>query len=134
MKILSHLIIGQYLATKLIVTLNYKIHYWITFSSYIFHACKISRKLKINSYIIHKFFLIPSFCGLKLCIIYALYFLKKKLCIIYKLIDYIISNIWLIQNLACVLRACSTCNSTVRFSKYVVMFILLSKVVVLSYN
>ena len=47
----------------------------------------------------------------------------------YKLIDNIINNIWLTQNLTYVLRVLRTCNSTVRFSKYVVMFILLNKVV-----
>ena len=59
---------GQSLATKLIVALGYKltqylfiggefwqIHHWIIFSSYILHVCKISRKLKINSYVINKF-------------------------------------------------------------------------------
>ena len=59
---------GQNLTTKSIVTLGYKltqylfiggefwqIHRWITSSSYILHVCKISRKLKINSYIINKF-------------------------------------------------------------------------------
>ena len=58
----------QNLTTKLIVVLDYKltqknfirgkfwqIHYWIIFSSYILHAYKISRKLKINSYLINKF-------------------------------------------------------------------------------
>ena len=29
---------------------------WITFSSHIFHTCKISRKLKINSAAINKLF------------------------------------------------------------------------------
>ena len=60
--------LGQSLATKLIVVLGYKltqylfiggkfwqIHHWITFSSYILHVCKISRKLNINSYVINKF-------------------------------------------------------------------------------
>ena len=47
----------------------------------------------------------------------------------YKLIDYIVNNIQLIQNLTCVLRAQRKYNLTVRFSKYVVMFILLSKVI-----
>ena len=59
---------GQNLTTKSIVALGYKliqylfiggeflqIHRWITSSSYILHVCKISRKLKINSYIINKF-------------------------------------------------------------------------------
>ena len=63
------LLVGQSLATKLVVTLDYnptlylfiigefwQIHHWMKFSSYIFHACKIFRKLKINSYIINKFF------------------------------------------------------------------------------
>ena len=58
--------------------------------------------------------LIISFCNLKLCIKY-------------KLIDHIINNIRLTHNLTCVLRVQKTYNSTVRFSKYVVMFILFSK-------
>ena len=62
-----------------------------------------------------------SFCNLKL-------FTK------YKFIDHIINNILLTQNLTCVLRAQRTCNSMVRFSTYVVVFILLSEFVVLSYN
>ena len=45
-----------------------------------------------------------------------------------------VNNIQLTQNLACVLRDCRICNSTIRFLKYVVTFILLSKVVVLGYN
>ena len=52
----------------------------------------------------------------------------------YKFVDHIINNIWLTQNLTCILRAQRTCNSMVRFSKYVVIFILLSKVVTLGYN
>ena len=58
---------------------------------YILHACKILRKLKINNYGINKFFLIASFCNLKLC---------TK----YKLIDHIVNDIRLTQNLTCVLR------------------------------
>ena len=50
------------------------------------------------------------------------------------LIDHIVNNILLKQNLACVLRAYRTCNLTVRLSKYVAIFILLSKVIALSYN
>ena len=46
----------------------------------------------------------------------------------------IVDNIQLTQNLTCVMRVQRTCNSTVKFSKYVIIFILLSKVVVLSYN
>ena len=34
----------------------WQIYHWITFSSYIVHACKISRKSKINSYVINKLF------------------------------------------------------------------------------
>ena len=60
-------------------------------SSYILHTCKIFRKLKINSYVINKFFKIASFYILKLCIKY-------------KFIDHIVNNIWLTQNLTCVLR------------------------------
>ena len=68
------LLVGQSLATKLVVTLDYnltqylfirgefrQIHHWMTFSSNIFHACKIFRKLKINSYIINKFFKLQVF-------------------------------------------------------------------------
>ena len=59
---------GQSLVTKLIVALGYKltqylfiggefwqIHHWIISSFYILHICKISKKLKINSYVINKF-------------------------------------------------------------------------------
>ena len=66
--------IGQNLATKLVITLGYnltqylfigdefwQIHHWITSSSYILYTCKISRKLKINSYVINKLLLIPIF-------------------------------------------------------------------------
>ena len=66
-------------------------------------------------------FLIASFCSLKLCIKY-------------KFIDHIINNIRLTQNLTCVLKAYRTCNSTVKFSKYVLMLMIFSKVVVLDYN
>ena len=65
---LNQFLKGQSLATKLIVALGYKltqylfiegefwqIHHWITSSSSILHVCKISRKLKINSYVINKF-------------------------------------------------------------------------------
>ena len=47
----------------------------------------------------------------------------------YKIIDYIVNNIWLTQKLTCVLRAKRTCNSTIRFLKYAVIFILLSEFV-----
>ena len=49
-------------------------------TTYIPHVCKISRKLKINSYVINKLFKLQVFCNLKLCIKY-------------KLIDYIVNNI-----------------------------------------
>ena len=52
----------------------------------------------------------------------------------YKLIEYIINDIRLIQNLTCVLRAYRICNSIVRFSKYLIIFISLSKVVGKDYN
>ena len=68
------ILVRQSLVIKLVVTLNYnltqyffirgefrQIHHWMTFSSYIFHACKIFRKLKINSYIINKFFKLQVF-------------------------------------------------------------------------
>ena len=58
--------------------------------------------------------LISSFCNLKL-------YIK------YKLINHIVNNIRLTQNLTCALRVYRICNSMVRFTKYVVMFILLSK-------
>ena len=61
-------------------------------------------------------------------------FYSLKLWIKYKLINHIVNNIRLTQNLTCILRTCWTCNLMVRFSKYVVTFILLSKVVTLSYN
>ena len=38
------------------------------------------------------------------------------------------------QNLRCVLRAQRTCNSMVRFSKYVVMLIFLKEILILGYN
>ena len=44
-----------------------------------------------------------------------------------------VDNIWLTQNLIYVLRVQRTCNSTIRFSKYVIIFILLSKVVTLGW-
>ena len=52
----------------------------------------------------------------------------------YKHIDHIVNNIQLIQNLTYVLKVKKKCNLTIRFSKYLVMFILLSKVVTLNYN
>ena len=61
-------------------------------------------------------------------------FCSLKLCIKYKLINHIVNSIRLTQNLTCVLRAYRTCNLMVRFSKYAVMFILLSKVVAFGYN
>ena len=39
----------------------WQIHHWITSSSYILHACKISRKLKINNYVINKLFKLQVF-------------------------------------------------------------------------
>ena len=59
------------------------------------------------------------------------FFCSLKSCIENKFIDHIVNNIQLTQNLTCVLRAW---NSTVRFSKYVLIFILLCKVVALGYN
>ena len=65
--------IGQSLGSKLVATYSYnftqyifigcefwQIQSWITFSSYILHACKIFRRPKINSYVIVN--------SLKLCI------------------------------------------------------------------
>ena len=65
---------GQSLATKFVVTLGYnftqylfiggefwQIHHWIISSYYILYACKISRKLKINNYIINKLFKLQVF-------------------------------------------------------------------------
>ena len=76
---------GKNLAIKLVVALSYnliqyffiggeflEIHHWITSSSYISYTCKISRKLKINNYVIKLF-------------IYLF-----KLCIKYKLIDHMV--------------------------------------------
>ena len=57
-----------------------------------------------------------------------------KLCIKYKFLDHIVNNIQLTINLTWVLKVLKTCNSMVRFSKYVVIFILLTKVVILGYN
>ena len=56
------------------------------FLIYITQACKISRKSKINSYIINQMFKFQVFCSLKL-------FIKNKF------MDWIINNIWLTQNL-----------------------------------
>ena len=39
----------------------WQIHHWITFSSYNLHVCKISKKLKINSYIINNLFKLQVF-------------------------------------------------------------------------
>ena len=39
-----------------LLEMNFEIHYWITSSSYILHASKISRKSKLNSYAINKLF------------------------------------------------------------------------------
>ena len=62
--------------TKLVIALGYKIgysqylfiggefweiHHWITYSSYILHTWKISKKLKINSYVINKLFKLQVF-------------------------------------------------------------------------
>ena len=62
------------LVTKLVIALVYnltqylfigdefwQIHNWITSSSYILYACKISRKLKINNYVINKLFKLQVF-------------------------------------------------------------------------
>ena len=50
------------------------------------------------------------------------------------LIDHLVDNIRLTQNLTYVLRVYITYNSTIRFLKYVIMFILLIKVIALGYN
>ena len=34
----------------------FQIHHWITFSSYIFYTCKISKRSKINNYVINQMF------------------------------------------------------------------------------
>ena len=47
----------------------------------------------------------------------------------HNLIDHIRNYIWFIENLTYVLKVQRTCNSSIRFSKYIIMFILLSKVV-----
>ena len=65
---------GQNLITKLVIVLGYNLtwylfirgefwqtHHWITSSSYILHVCKISKKLKINSYVINKLFKLQVF-------------------------------------------------------------------------
>ena len=46
-----------------------------------------------------------------------------------KLIGHIINNIWLMQNLICILKVWRTYKLMVRFLKYVMMLILLSNVV-----
>ena len=67
-------LIEQNLVTKLVVAYDYnftqylfiecefwQIHHWIISSSYIFYACKISKKLNINSYVINKLFKLQVF-------------------------------------------------------------------------
>ena len=39
----------------------WQIYCWITYSSYILHACKIYKKLEINSYVINKLFKLQIF-------------------------------------------------------------------------
>ena len=51
-----------------------------------------------------------------------------------KLIDHIINNIWLMQNLICILKVWRTYKLMVRFLKYVMMLILLSNVVTIGYK
>ena len=51
-----------------------------------------------------------------------------------KLIDHIVNNIWLMQNLICVLKVWRTYKLMVRFLKYVMMLILLSNVVTIGYK
>ena len=51
-----------------------------------------------------------------------------------KLIDHIINNIWLMQNLICVLKVWRTYKLMIRFLKYVMMLILLSNVVTIGYK
>ena len=52
---------GQSLVTKLVTQYLFiegefwQIHYWITFSSYILHACKISKKLRLITILSIKF-------------------------------------------------------------------------------
>ena len=65
--------IGQSLVTKLVVSLGYNLtqyffiegEFWqvhqIIFSYYILYTCKISRKLKISSYVNNKFFKLQVF-------------------------------------------------------------------------
>ena len=43
--------------------------------------------------------------------------------------DRIVNNIWLIQNLICLLRTLGTNNPTVSFSKYVVILIFLVRII-----
>ena len=57
-----------------------------------------------------------------------------KLCIKYKLINHIVNNIKLTQNSTYVLRVQWICNPMIKFSKYIVMLMILSKVVNLDYN
>ena len=51
-----------------------------------------------------------------------------------KFIDQIVNNIRLVQNLIYVLRTQIIYNSTVKFSKYVIILILLVGVVTIGYN
>ena len=48
--------------------------------------------------------------------------------------NYIVNNIWLPQNFTCVLKAQRKYNSTIGFSKYVIMLNFSKKVVALNYN
>ena len=65
-------------------------------SSYILHACKISRWSNINNYVIN-------------------YLFK---CIKNEFIDELVNNIQLAWKLACMLRIYRTCNLKVRFLKH----------------
>ena len=55
-------------------------------------------------------------------------FLQSKIMHKNKFMDRIVNNIWLAQNLTCVLKTKRTCNPTIRFLKSVVMLIFLWEV------
>ena len=56
----------------------WQIHYQITFSLYTLYACKISRRLKINNYLIYKMFKFQVFDILQLYIKHEFMGLNSK--------------------------------------------------------
>ena len=89
-----------------IVTCEFwKSNNWIACPYYILDVCKISRRSKMNSYVINQMFKFQVFCSIKLC--------TKNKCI-----DQIINNIQFEQNLTNMSRIYGICNLTIRFLKF----------------